>query len=94
MTEVSDKREQNILLYNREKIILSGISSVDSFNDAAITATTRDGDCVTVEGSSLNVRDVNLDKGVVEANGNISGFFYHGKAVQGSGFFGGLFKRT
>ena len=59
-----------------------------------ITAVTSDGTLITVEGSSLVIKDVNLEKGSFEATGNFSGVFYDtGSSVKKNGVFSKVFGR-
>ncbi len=88
------ENEQNVFLKNRNEIRLSGIVSVDSFDEFKICATTICDSIITVDGENLAISEVNLDEGVVEAKGNVIGVFYEDKhKVAKIGFFKGLFGR-
>lgn len=68
--------EQNIIIGDRKKITVTGIKSVDSFDDTMISATTVTDTVLNIEGSDLQIKDVNLDKLQFEASGNITGLYY------------------
>ena len=76
MIENKTVQEQNVILVDRHKITVTGIASVDSFNDQLIIATTVNGLVINIEGTELVIKDVNLDRSQIEAEGNISAFFY------------------
>lgn len=77
MNSDSFKTEQNISIQNRSKILVTGIKSVDSFDETVICATTCDDISLVVEGTELEVRDVNLEKGILEAHGVFNGLYYN-----------------
>ena len=92
MSEPIEKREQNVSLKNRKEIRISGITSVDSFDEYRICATSCDGMGIVVDGLSLAIKEVNLDECFVEAVGDIQGFFYEsGIKKTKVGFIKGLF---
>ena len=76
MSDNINKENQNISIINRSKLTLTGIASVDSFDENGITVTTVNDECIVVEGSGISVTDVNLENATVEATGNINGVFY------------------
>lgn len=84
--------EQNISVINRNKIIITGIKSVDSFDENFISATTFDNTQINIEGTNLEIRDVNLDKGQFIADGTLLGLFYNETIAVKRTFFG-LFKK-
>lgn len=87
------RQEQNILIYNKSKISITGIRSVDSFDESFISMTTTDEQRLVVEGNGLTVSDVNLDSGKVDAVGNISGVFYESTVKNSTGILSALFRR-
>lgn len=66
-----------IVITERSSIRVSGISSVDSFDSIQISASTCNGEILVIDGDSLTVKDVNLDKGILEAEGKINGVNYY-----------------
>ncbi|MBE6681778.1 MAG: hypothetical protein E7600_05815 [Ruminococcaceae bacterium] len=84
----SYKTDHNISILNRCKILITGIKSVDSFDENIICATTADDVSLIVEGSGLEVCDVNLVKGVIEANGVFNGLYYNESTSVKKSFWG------
>lgn len=91
MSDFNDKTEQNVYLYDRKKLSVTGIVSVDSFDESSISATTVNGEVIVVEGSGISVTDVNIEKGCFEAQGNFSGFFYTAGQTMNPGVLSRLF---
>ena len=79
MSENKDFVKQSLFLKDKKVIIITGIESVDSFDEFKISATNSDGTFINVEGENLSIKEVNLDTGTIEATGNISGFYYEEK---------------
>ncbi len=87
-------RSQNIILENREKLSISGVEHVDSFNDNTVILSTLKGG-MTVKGVSLNISKLNLDDGNVIIEGNVSSIIYSNKdssGTKGNGLLGKMFK--
>ena len=80
-------------LTDRRKIELTGIKSVDSFDEYSIVLSVLCGK-LTVEGEGLGITVLDLDKGLVCAEGKINAFVYSEKKEYEhiglfSRFFGG-----
>ena len=88
--DVSVNVVQSISLINRNKLVVSGIVSVDSFDETRICATTVDGENLVVEGEDLSVTDVNLENFKFEALGKVFGIFYY-EPHKKVGLFKGMF---
>ncbi|WP_069650629.1 sporulation protein YabP [Caloranaerobacter ferrireducens] len=87
-------RSQNIILENREKLNISGVEHVDSFNDNTIILLTVKG-LMTVKGDDLNISKLNLEDGNIVIEGKINGILYTNKDTsgsKGSGLLGKMFK--
>ena len=88
------ENEQNVVLKNRNEIRISGIISVDRFDEFRICATTVSESFITVEGENLVINEVSLDDGIVVANGFVSGIYYDEKNLSSKGgFLKGIFTR-
>jgi len=87
-------KSNNIILEDREKLAISGVEYVESFNDnTIILATTKGG--LSIKGASLNISKLNLDDGNVTIQGVINSITYTNKEVsagKGSGLLGKMFK--
>lgn len=87
MSEFADNKLQNVVLNNRREIKISGVQSVDSFDEYRISATCHDGTSVVIDGVGLVIKEVNLENGFIEAVGDIQGFFYDDRSNAKSGGF-------
>ncbi len=82
-----------INITDRKTIELTGIMSVDSFDETLITLTVNCG-TLTVEGEGLSITTLDLEKGVVSATGLVSGVYYSDSDTSGSnGIFTKLFNK-
>ncbi len=95
MSEYGENKGQNITINNMNEIIMSGILSVDSFDEFRICVTCLNGAVITVDGTELCVKQVNPDSGTVEASGQIKGLYCEDNtSTSKSGFLKSLlFKR-
>lgn len=94
MSEINIGNEQNVILNNRKSIIVTGIKSVDSFDETMIVATTVNDTVINVEGLEMTIKDVNLDRCQFEAVGEIVAIYYESaKSPDKSGFIRRLFGR-
>lgn len=79
-----------ISLTERTRMQISGVSEVISFDDASVVLRTVCGS-MTVEGEGLHITTLNIDRGEVMIDGNVSGMFYTGDGSEKHGFLGRLF---
>jgi len=66
---------QNIFLENREKLTITGLKDVLSFDDQMIIIETELG-LLTIKGDNLKINKVNIDTSDFEVSGEISGLNY------------------
>ncbi len=64
-----------VTVTDRKTVDLTGIISVDSFDEYAINLTVSCG-TLTIEGENLGITALDLDKGRVSAAGTISAVYY------------------
>ncbi len=83
-------RQHSAQMENREKINLTGVLSVESFNECEVTAITSAGP-MTVFGSGLHITRLDLDSGHLWIEGELGGLEYH-QQMQKKGFFSQLFR--
>ena len=69
---------QNIILENREKLNISGVLDVLSFDDQIVILETELG-LLTVKGENLRINKLSLDTSEVIVDGDISGLNYSEK---------------
>ena len=84
---------QNLILESREKLNISGVLDVLSFDDQIVIVETHLG-MLTVKGEDLRINKLNLDSEEVIVDGNIASLCYSDKNMEkhDSGFFGKIFK--
>ncbi len=85
---------QNIIIENREKITISGVLDVLSFDDQIVIVETELG-LLTIKGENLRINKLSLDTTEVIVEGTISSLSYSDKNLDkkstGS-FIGKIFK--
>ena len=76
-------RNSNLSLENRQKLILSGVIEVISFDSQKIDLTTVLGN-LSIKGSDLKMNKLDVKNGDVIINGSIDSMAYSGKEVKKS----------
>lgn len=97
--ELDDKklvrsRSHSVLMENRERVTITGVEDVDSFDESAVLLVTGLG-YITLHGVDLHINKLNLDEGQLIVEGEITGLEYsdhEGSRGRGGSFFGKLFK--
>lgn len=84
---------QNIILENRNKLSISGVLDVLSFDDQVVILETELG-LLTVKGENLRINKLSIDTSEVIVEGEISAITYSDKESEktGSSLFGKIFK--
>ena len=84
---------QNIVLENRNKLSVSGVKDVISFDDELVIIETELG-LLTVKGNNLKINKLSIDTGDVSVEGEISNLGYSdpSKKSQEQGLFSKIFK--
>lgn len=84
---------QNLILENREKLSVSGVIDVESFNDETIIVDTELGGLI-VKGADLHISKLNLDNSELNVEGEIVSIEYtdNDGRSKGMGFFSRMFK--
>ncbi|HBC84025.1 MAG TPA: sporulation protein YabP [Clostridiales bacterium] len=84
---------QNIVLENREKLSISGVLDVLSFDDQIVILETDLG-LLTVKGENLKINKLSIDTEEVIVEGEIYNLGYSEKDVEkkGTGFLNKIFK--
>lgn len=86
----SDK-QHNIILENRKKLILSGVTEVQSLEEDSVELKTTNGN-LTIKGDSLKMESYISNVGDLTINGNIYALVYLNDNDKKVGFFSRLFK--
>ena len=72
---------QNLILENREKLTITGVVDVLSFDDQVIMVETELG-LLTIKGENLRITKLSIDTSEVIVEGNISYLAYSNKEVE------------
>lgn len=93
MTDATGKSisSHSLILENRSKLSLTGVTDVDSFDEATIVAYTDYGE-LTVTGTELHICVLNIEHGELTVEGNISGLNYLNQQPKSAGFFSKMFR--
>ena len=75
---------QNIILENRNKLSISGVNDVLSFDDQVVMIDTELG-LLTVKGENIRINKLSLDTSEVIVDGEISSLTYSQKAQEKNG---------
>lgn len=84
-------QKQNLILENRNKLMLSAVLDVESFDENLIVAITPSG-ALAVKGFNLHINKLNLDAGELVVDGEIYSMVYSDDTDTSNGFFSKLFK--
>lgn len=84
---------QNLILENRNKLSISGVLDVLSFDDQIIIIET-ELDLLTVKGEKLKINKLSIDTAEVIVEGDINSLTYSNKNLdkKSEGLFGKIFK--
>ena len=84
---------QNLLLENRNKLNISGVLDVLSFDDQIVIVETKLG-LLTVKGDNLRINKLSIDTSEVIVEGDIISLIYSQKELdkKGEGFLSKIFK--
>ena len=80
-----------IVMDNRKKLSVSGVTEVESFNEQEVIMGTSQG-VLTVHGENLHMEKLSVDSGDVMITGSIDSLEYEDSAPSGEGFFARLFR--
>lgn len=65
----------NAILENRRKLMLTGVTDVESFNEEQINLYTQLGE-LTIKGNQLHINEMSVDSGDLSVEGDISALIY------------------
>lgn len=90
--KVTKPKSQNLILENREKLSISGVIDVESFNDECVIVDTELG-VLIVRGEDLRINKLNIENSELDIEGDIISCEYSDRdRSKGMGFFGKMFK--
>ena len=90
MDENTARKSHTLQIENRNKITLSGITDVGSFNEDTVQLESDLGG-LEIRGENLQVTKLSLEDGDVSVEGKISSVAYTEPAVKNTGFFSRVF---
>lgn len=82
---------QNLILENREKLSISGVIDVESFNEESVIVDTEMG-ILIVRGADLHINKLNLDSSELCVEGDITSCEYSDREKNKGGFLARMFK--
>lgn len=92
MNGQTEKQIHSVSVNMRKDVSISGVRSVESFDENEVLLQTVKGD-MTVEGSGLRIGVLDTDRGVVTISGKIDAILYSDEqGDEKRGFFGRLFR--
>lgn len=91
MEEKKITKLHKLTMESREKLSISGVEDVDSFDENEIRIYTSEG-LLTVKGGDLHISHLNIEEGDMAVEGEIDGLNYSNVETSGGGFFSKLFK--
>lgn len=80
-----------VSMESRSKLLLTGISDVDSFDEQTVTVITNEGE-LAVKGNGLHIGKLSTDTGEMTVEGRIDALVYSDEAPKQAGFFGRVFR--
>ena len=87
-------KAHSVVIDNRERVTVSGVEDVDSFNEAEVILVTEAG-YITISGQDLHINRLNLDEGQLIVEGYIMGMDYSDHEQlrnKGGGFLSRIFR--
>ena len=92
-TNINSTIMQNLVLENREKLSISGVNDVLSFDDQIVILETQLG-LLTVNGENLRINKLSIDSEEVVIEGDINNLAYSQKEFdkKNNTFLGKIFK--
>lgn len=81
----------NITLSERSRLTVSGVDSVESFDETSIVMTTTQGTLI-ITGSGLHIETLSLDGGDLRVEGTVDSLTYEDERDRREGFLSRLFR--
>lgn len=89
---MEDKKMHNLMMENRERVSLTGVKDIHSFDDELVLVETELG-ILTIKGFDLKMNKLNLDNNELIVEGKIVALIYsETESIKKGGMFGKLFK--
>lgn len=78
MSEVSAVKKHNIILEERSRLSVSGVTDVESFDESEISLYTTLGE-LSIKGKCLHVDEMSLESGNISITGDVKSIVYGDK---------------
>lgn len=92
MEDKKNMNPHNLIMENREKLTITGVIDIHSFDDELVLVETSLG-ILTVKGNDLKMNKLNLDNNELVVEGKISALVYSETDIAKKGsMFGKIFK--
>ncbi len=78
MQDKDIKQNQNLILENRKKLTISGITDVDSFDEKSVCLYTQLGE-LSIQGRELHIDSISIESGDMTVTGDIWAVVYGDK---------------
>ena len=93
MSQETNNIRHRIILDERERLSVTGVTDVIAFDEETITADTDMG-VINIRGENLHISKLNLEDGILQTDGNIDGIEYSdgNMASKGGFLLGRIFK--
>ncbi|MEE1047898.1 MAG: sporulation protein YabP [Clostridia bacterium] len=90
---MEENKNHGIILENREKLTISGVEDVESFDEEKVVIITEMG-TMTVSGAEFRISRLNVDNGELIIEGEVDEIAYSNtvRDDRSGGFFGRLFR--
>ena len=85
------KLPHNIIMEDRKKLSVSGVTDIESFDEQTIIAITDSGE-LTIRGWNLHITRLNLEQGELMVDGDISSLTYTDTRPKAQGFFSNVLR--
>ena len=83
--------DHHVILEGRERLSVSGVEDVESFDESAIVMNTCEGTLV-VRGEGLHIEKLSLDGGDLKVEGSVDSLTYEDAGGERGGFLARLFR--
>ncbi len=80
------KFPHSVIMEDRKKLSISGVTDIDSFDEQTVIAITEMGE-LTIRGWNLHITRLNLEQSELIVDGEISSLTYTDTRPQAKGFF-------
>ena len=81
----------NVILENRQKLNISGVRDVDSFDEQTVTVYTDLGQLI-IRGDNIHISKLSVETGELMIEGEISSLTYSQSGRASGGFFSKMFR--